>query len=188
MISSLLKKVFGSRNERLLKQYRRTVNQINQLEAGISALSDEQLRAKTVEFKERVAKGESLDSILPEAFAAVREAASRVLGQRHYDVQMIGGIILHRGQIAEMKTGEGKTLVATLPLYLNALTGWGAQLVTVNDYLSRRDAVWMGQVYNMLGVSVSVINHEKSFLYKGNILRLFFLYKGKCCIFAPRLT
>lgn len=156
MISSLLKKVFGSRNERLLKQYRRTVTQINQLEAGVSALSDEQLRAKTVEFKERVAKGETLDSVLPEAFAVCREGGKRALGMRHFDTQLIGGMVLHYGKIAEMRTGEGKTLVATLPAYLNALSGKGVHVVTVNDYLAKRDAEWMARLYNFLGLTVGV--------------------------------
>ena len=129
------------------------------LEPDFQALSDEQLKAKTVEFKERLSKGETLDDLLPEAFAAVREASVRTLEMRHFDVQLIGGIVLHRGKIAEMKTGEGKTLAATLPLYLNALTGRGAHLVTVNDYLANRDAEWMGVIYKALGLSVGVIVH-----------------------------
>src|SRR3990167_6643306 len=134
-------------------------------EAVMQALSDEQLKAKTAEFKERLAKDEDLEAMAPEAFAAVREASWRTLGQRHFDVQLVGGIILHRRGIAEMKTGEGKTLVATLPAYLNALTGRGVHVITVNDYLSRRDAVWMGQVYGALGMTVGILNHEASFLY-----------------------
>ena len=141
------------------------VNKINDLTALTERLSDSELRDKTVEFKGRLTKGESLDVLLPEAFAVVREAARRTLGQRHFDVQLLGGIILHKGSIAEMRTGEGKTLVATLPTYLNALTGGGVHIVTVNDYLSSRDAVWMGQVYDFLGLSVGVINHESSYLY-----------------------
>jgi len=135
------------------------VDRINQLEPEFQALSDEQFRAKTIEFKERVSNGEPLDELLPEAFAAVREASVRMLDMRHFDVQLVGGIVLHRGKIAEMKTGEGKTLAATLPLYLNALTGRGAHLVTVNDYLAQRDAEWMGGIYSFLGLSVGVIVH-----------------------------
>jgi preprotein translocase subunit SecA len=154
MFSDLLKKVFGSRNDRLLKQYRAVVNKINALEPAYQKLSDAELRAKTDEFKARVAKGESLDALLPEAFAAVREAAVRVHGLRHYDVQLIGGMALHQGKIAEMRTGEGKTLMATLPAYLNALSGLGVHIVTVNDYLASRDAEWMGRIYRFLGLTV----------------------------------
>jgi preprotein translocase subunit SecA len=157
MISKLLKSVFGSRNDRLLKQYRQTVNAINQLEAAMQQLSDDELRGKTVLFKQRVADGEPLDALLPEAFAVVREAGRRVLGMRHYDVQLIGGMVLHYGKIAEMRTGEGKTLMATLPAYLNALSGKGVHVVTVNDYLASRDAQWMGRLYQFLGLSVGVI-------------------------------
>ena len=160
-----LGKIFGDENSRSIKGFLPAVEKINSLETAVSGLSNELLRQKTDEFKERLKKGETLDDILPEAFAAVREAAKRTLGQRHFDVQLIGGIILHKGLIAEMKTGEGKTLVATLPAYLNALTGKGVHFVTVNDYLSRRDAVWMGQIYSLLGLSVGVINHESSYLY-----------------------
>jgi preprotein translocase subunit SecA len=156
MISGLLKKIFGSRNERLVKQYSQTVGKINALEPAMQALSDEQLQAKTGEFKERLARGESLDALLPEAFAVVREAGRRVLGMRHFDVQMIGGMVLHHGKIAEMRTGEGKTLVATLPSYLNALSGRGVHIVTVNDYLASRDAEWMGRLHRFLGLSVGV--------------------------------
>jgi preprotein translocase subunit SecA len=152
-----LKKLFGSSNDRKVKAMAARVVKINALEPQISALSDAALRAKTEEFKTRVAAGESLDSLLNETFAVVREAAKRTLGQRHYDVQMVGGMVLHKGGIAEMKTGEGKTLVATLPLYLNSLAGKGAHLVTVNDYLASRDAEWMGRIYGFLGVSVGVI-------------------------------
>ncbi|MCR4283804.1 MAG: preprotein translocase subunit SecA [Parcubacteria group bacterium] len=149
----------------LLKEGRNLVLKINDIEIDISTLKDEDLPLKTIELKDRISKGETLDDILPDAFALVREAAKRTLGQRHYDVQLLGGIVLHKGGIAEMKTGEGKTLVATLPAYLNALSGKGVHVVTVNDYLSRRDAVWMGQVYHYLGLSVGCINHESSFLY-----------------------
>jgi len=157
MISKILKSVFGSRNDRLLKQYRQTVVRINALEAGISALSDDELRGKTAEFKQRVQQGESLDSILPEAFAVVREGSKRALQMRHFDVQLIGGMVLHYGKIAEMRTGEGKTLMATLPAYLNALSGKGVHVVTVNDYLAARDADWMGKLYKFLGLTVGVI-------------------------------
>jgi len=157
MISSVLKSIFGSRNDRLLKQYRATVQTINKLEADIAKLSDEALRQKTDSFKQRFAQGESLDALLPEAFAVVREASTRVLGMRHYDVQLIGGMVLHYGKIAEMRTGEGKTLMATLPVYLNAISGKGVHVVTVNDYLAGRDAEWMGRLYRFLGLSVGVI-------------------------------
>jgi preprotein translocase subunit SecA len=157
MISKILKSVFGSRNDRLLKQYRQTVALINAREAEISALSDDQLRGKTEEFKRRVQKGESLDVILPEAFAVVREGSKRALQMRHFDVQLIGGMVLHYGKIAEMRTGEGKTLMATLPAYLNALSGKGVHVVTVNDYLAARDAEWMGKLYRFLGLTVGVI-------------------------------
>jgi len=159
MLGLLLKKIIGSKNERELKRLRPIVQRINQLEPKIQILSDDQLRAKTREFKERLERGESLDEILPEAFAVVREASKRTLGERHYDVQLIGGIVLHEGKIAEMATGEGKTLVATLPAYLNALTGRGVHIVTVNDYLAKRDRDWMGVIYRFLGLSVGVIVH-----------------------------
>jgi len=159
MLGLLLKKIIGSKNERELKRLRPIVQRINQLEPKIQILSDDQLRAKTREFKERLERGESLDEILPEAFAVVREASKRTLGERHYDVQLIGGIVLHEGKIAEMATGEGKTLVATLPAYLNALTGRGVHIVTVNDYLAKRDRDWMGVIYQFLGLSVGVIVH-----------------------------
>ena len=157
MISSMLKSVFCSRNDRLLKQYRSSVLSINKLEAGFSRLSDDELRQKTDSFRQRFAQGESLDALLPEAFAVVREASTRALGMRHYDVQLIGGMVLHYGKIAEMRTGEGKTLMATLPVYLNAISGKGVHVVTVNDYLASRDAEWMGKVYRFLGLSVGVI-------------------------------
>ncbi|MDD2834316.1 MAG: preprotein translocase subunit SecA [Methylotenera sp.] len=156
MISQLFKKLFGSRNERLVKQYKLKVEKINALEPEIQALSDEALRNKTTEFKQRYANGEKLDSLLPEAFAVVREGSRRALGMRHFDVQLIGGMVLNAGKIAEMRTGEGKTLVATLPAYLNALTGKGVHVITVNDYLAKRDAEWMGKLYNFLGLSIGV--------------------------------
>src|SRR5438477_4402012 len=156
MISNILTRIFGSRNERLLKQYSQAVTEINALEAQIAALSDAELKAKTVAFKERAANGEELDALLPEAFAVVREAGKRTLQMRHFDVQLLGGMALHNGKIAEMKTGEGKTLVATLPAYLNALAGKGVHVVTVNDYLAQRDADWMGRIYRFLGMTVGV--------------------------------
>src|SRR6186713_2837744 len=160
MIGQLLAKVIGTQNEREIKRLRPRVVEINALEPTIQSLTDEQLRAKTVEFRERLAKGATLDDILHEVFAVVREAGRRVLNMRHFDVQLIGGILLHNGTIAEMKTGEGKTLVATLPAYLNALEGKGVHVVTVNDYLARRDSEWMGRVYRFLGMTVGVIQHE----------------------------
>ena len=162
---SILTKIFADPNEKYLKKIQPIVEKINSLEPRFEKLSDEKLREKTEEFKQRLKKGETLDDILPEAFALVREAAKRTLGQRHFDVQLMGGIVLHQGKIAEMKTGEGKTLAATLPLYLNALEGKGCHLVTVNDYLARRDTVWMGQIYHFLGLRVGCLNHEQSFLY-----------------------
>ena len=162
MIGSLARKLFGSANDRYIKRQYKTVEKINALEPEISKLNDNELKAKTDEFRTRIKQGETLDELLPEAFAVVREAAKRTLGQRHYDVQLIGGIVLHHGQIAEMKTGEGKTLVATLAAYLNALDGKGVHVVTVNDYLAKRDAEWMGQVYRFLGLTVDYIIHEKN--------------------------
>jgi len=156
MLPSLLTKIFGSRNERLLKQYRRIVQQINALEPQMEALDDDALRAKTQAFKDRIAKGETVDQILPEAFAVVREGGKRALKMRHFDVQLIGGMVLNAGKVAEMRTGEGKTLMATLPVYLNALTGKGVHVVTVNDYLARRDAEWMAKLYNFLGLTVGI--------------------------------
>ncbi len=165
MISGLLKKIFGSRNDRLVRQYMHTVRKINAFEAEISALSDEALRGKTAEFRQRVAGGESLDALLPEAFAVVREAGKRVHGMRHFDVQLVGGMVLHNGKIAEMRTGEGKTLVATLPAYLNALSGRGVHVITVNDYLASRDAEWMGRIYGFLGLTtgcnLSRMSHDQ---------------------------
>ena len=173
-MASFLTKIFGSRNDRLIKQYRRKVAAINKLEPDMKALSDEQLKAKTAEFRQRLADGASLDSLLPEAFAVVREASFRVLGMRHFDVQLIGGMVLNDGKIAEMRTGEGKTLTATLAVYLNALPGKGAHVVTVNDYLASRDAAWMGKVYNFLGMTVGTIlsnqpNEEKQAAYAADI-------------------
>ena len=171
---SLLKKIFGSRNDRLLKQFRKHVATINGFEPKLEPLSDADLRAKTDEFRERIAAGATLGDLLPEAFAVVREASKRVFGMRHFDVQLIGGMVLHDGKIAEMRTGEGKTLMATLPVYLNALAGRGVHVVTVNDYLARRDAQWMGRLYNFLGMSVGVVvpqqsNEEKIAAYRADI-------------------
>ncbi|GAB6035362.1 preprotein translocase subunit SecA [Galenea microaerophila] len=162
MFAKFFKKIFGSRNERLLKQYRQEVEKINALEPEYEKLDDVALQAKTDEFKQRLEKGETLNDLLPEAFAVVREAGKRVLGMRHYDVQLIGGMALHHGKIAEMRTGEGKTLVATLPAYLNALTGKGVHVITVNDYLAKRDAEWMGQLYEFLGLSTGVVVSNQS--------------------------
>jgi len=159
MIQTVMKKVFGSKNERVLKAIRPIVERTNGLEASVQKLSDAELAAKTVAFRERVAKGEALDALLPEAFAVTREASVRALGMRHFDVQLVGGVVLHQGKIAEMKTGEGKTLVATLAVYLNALAGKGVHVVTVNDYLARRDAEWMGKIYRFLGMEVGSILH-----------------------------
>ena len=156
MLSSLFG-LFGNFNTRIIKKYEKIVDTINDYEEAISALSNEELANKTNEFKEKLAGGNTLDDLLPEAFAVVREASKRVLGMRHFDVQLIGGIALHNAQIAEMKTGEGKTLVATLAVYLNALTGKGVHVITVNDYLAKRDAAWMGQIYKFLNLSVSTI-------------------------------
>ena len=176
-VEKALTKIFGSANERLLKKLWPIVAQINSLEPSFQSLSDDQLRAKTVEFKERIAKRlegsedltpeaykllelEALEEIMPEAFACVREASVRVTGMRHFDVQLIGGMALNKGMIAEMRTGEGKTLVATLPTYLNALVGKGVHVITVNDYLARRDAEWMGRIYKFLGLTVGIIQHD----------------------------
>jgi len=174
MALSFLTHIFGSRNERLLKQYRKTVAQINALEPTLEKLSDEALRAKTDEFKSRVTNGETLDALLPEAYAVVREASKRVMKMRHFDVQLLGGIALHQGKISEMRTGEGKTLTATLPVYLNALTGNGVHVVTVNDYLASRDAQWMSRLYNWLGLSVGINlpqmpREEKQAAYRADI-------------------
>ena len=174
MATNFLTKIFGSRNDRLIKQYRKTVDRINALEPALESLSDEQLRAKTQEFKDRLTAGETLDAILPEAFAVVREGSKRVMKMRHFDVQMVGGIALHSGKIAEMGTGEGKTLTATLPVYLNALTGKGVHVVTVNDYLANRDAQWMARLYNFLGLTVGINlpqlpREEKQSAYQSDI-------------------
>src|SRR5438105_10574297 len=160
MLGALARKLFGSANDRYIKGLGFLVEQINELEPELELLSDDALRARTAEFRQRLEDGAELDELLVEAFATVREASKRTLGQRHFDVQLMGGIVLHRGMIAEMKTGEGKTLVSTLPVYLNALTGKGAHVVTVNDYLAKRDAEWMGQIYKFLGMSVGCIVHE----------------------------
>jgi len=174
MATNFLTKIFGSRNDRLLKQYRKTVARINALEPELEQLSDEALRAKTQEFRERFARGASLDELLPEAFAVVREGSKRVMKMRHFDVQLLGGMALHNGKIAEMRTGEGKTLTATLAVYLNALTGKGVHVVTVNDYLAQRDAQWMGRLYEFLGLSVGInLPHlpreEKQAAYRADI-------------------
>ena len=174
MAINLLTKLFGSRNDRLLKQYRSGVNRINAMEAELETLSDEALRGKTQQFKERIAAGETLDALLPEAFAVVREGSKRVMKMRHFDVQLLGGMSLHNGKISEMGTGEGKTLTATLPVYLNALTGKGVHVVTVNDYLANRDARWMGKLYNFLGLSVGInlpnmAREEKQAAYRADI-------------------
>ena len=155
----LARKIFGSKNDRDLKRIQPLVERINSYEPTLASLSDEQLRSKTTEFREQMTKGRLLDELLPETFAVVREASKRALGMRHFDVQMIGGVVLHQGKISEMKTGEGKTLVATLPVYLNALEGKGVHVVTVNDYLAKRDSEWMGRIYRFLGLSVGVIIH-----------------------------
>ncbi|MEI6204912.1 MAG: DEAD/DEAH box helicase, partial [Enhydrobacter sp.] len=160
MLGALARSLFGSANDRVVKGFDRTVAKINALEAEFAALSDDDLRGKTAAFRARLEKGETLDNLLPEAFATVREGAMRTLGQRHFDVQLKGGMVLHSGKIAEMKTGEGKTLVATLAVYLNALTGKGVHVVTVNDYLAKRDAEWMGRVYKFLGLTVGIIVHD----------------------------
>ena len=157
MLGALAKSIFGSSNDRYVKSLDKIVRQIAAYEPALEAFSEAELRAQTAKFRDQLAAGKSLDDILPEAFATVREASKRVLGMRHFDVQMIGGVVLHRGEIAEMRTGEGKTLVATLAVYLNALEGKGVHVVTVNDYLARRDADWMGQVYRFLGLTVGVI-------------------------------
>ena len=156
MFQKYLTKVFGSKEDRDVKRFRALIAAINQREPEIKKLTDAQLQAKTPEFRRQLDAGASLDELLPDAYAVVREAAMRTLKQRHYDVQLMGGIALHRGQIAEMRTGEGKTLTSTLPVYLNALTGKGVHLATVNDYLARRDAEWMGRIYNFLGLSVGL--------------------------------
>ncbi|MFN7211035.1 MAG: preprotein translocase subunit SecA, partial [Aggregatilineales bacterium] len=169
-MKKVLKGIFGDPNERDLKRYREVVEVINALEAQMKALTNDQLRAKTDEFRQRLAEGETLDDLLPEAFAVVREASVRTIGLRHYDVQLIGGMVLHDGKIAEMKTGEGKTLVATLPLYLNALTGRGAHLVTPNDYLSKFGLQSMGPIYHFLGLRAAVIQNAAADPSRGSFL------------------
>ncbi|MDR0457419.1 MAG: preprotein translocase subunit SecA, partial [Burkholderiaceae bacterium] len=174
MASNVLTKIFGSRNDRLLKQYRRSAARISALETQFESLDDAALQAQTAEFKRRVAEGEALERILPEAFALVREASKRVMKMRHFDVQLLGGVALHEGKIAEMGTGEGKTLTATLAVYLNALSGKGVHVVTVNDYLAGRDAQWMGRLYNFLGLTVGVnlpqmAREEKQAAYAADI-------------------
>src|ERR1700710_395693 len=174
MLGALARKFFGSANDRRVKAYQPRVDAINALEPEIAALSDEALRARTAEFRKQLADGKTLDDILVPAFATVREAAKRTLGQRHFDVQLIGGMVLHEGDIAEMKTGEGKTLVATLAVYLNALTGKGVHVITVNDYLAARDAEWMGRIYKFLGMTVGVIipnltDHQRKEAYGSDI-------------------
>ena len=159
-LGALATKIFGSSNDRRLKSFNAGVPAINALEPQFEALSDDELRGKTNEFRERLANGQDLDDLLPEAFATVREAAKRTLGQRHFDMQLVGGMVLHSGRISEMKTGEGKTLVATLPSYLNALSGRGVHVVTVNDYLAKRDSEWMGQIHRFLGLTVGCILHD----------------------------
>jgi len=156
MLNKLFTKIVGSRNDRLVKKMGKIIQLTNDLEPGIQSLSDDELKAKTVELRGRHEQGESLDVLIPEAFAVVREASQRTLGLRHYDVQLVGGLVMHRGMIAEMKTGEGKTLMATLAVYLNSLTGMGVHVVTVNDYLASRDADWMGPIYTALGMTVGV--------------------------------
>ncbi|HAG09379.1 MAG TPA: hypothetical protein DCK87_07475 [Desulfotomaculum sp.] len=162
-------------NAREVKRLQRLVDSINGLESKMTNLADSDLQAKTITFKDRLAQGETLDEMLPEAFAVVREVSKRVLGMRHFDVQLMGGAVLHQGRVAEMKTGEGKTLVATLPVYLNALTGRGVHIVTVNEYLARRDSIWMGQIYKFLGLSVGLIVHglneqERRAAYAGDVI------------------
>ena len=173
-MAKFLEKIFGTHSSRELKKIEPIADKVMALEDEYRKLTDEQLRAKTDEFKRRLANGETLDDLLPEAFAAVREASDRVLGMRHYRVQIIGGIVLHQGRIAEMRTGEGKTLVATLPAYLNALTGKGVHIITVNDYLAKRDSEWMGKLYRFMGLSVGLIvhglnNEERKAAYNADI-------------------
>src|SRR4249920_4181319 len=162
MIDAILAKIFGTKNEREIKALLPTIAAINELEQGLRALSDIDLAAKTIEFRERLAQGATLDDLLVEAFAVVREAGRRYLNMRHFDTQLIGGMVLHQGKIAEMKTGEGKTLVATLPVYLNALEGKGVHLITVNDYMATRDAEWMGRLYKWMGLSIGTIVNQQS--------------------------
>ena len=162
---SIFGKIFGDANEKVINEMRPVAEEINNLEKDFEKLSDGELKKKTEEFKAQIANGKSLDELLPEAFAAVREAAKRTLGQRHFDVQLIGGVVLHQGKIIEMRTGEGKTLAATAPAYLNALTGRGVHVVTVNDYLARRDTIWMGQIYHTLGMTAGCVTQAGAFVY-----------------------
>ncbi|MDP3793778.1 MAG: preprotein translocase subunit SecA, partial [Candidatus Uhrbacteria bacterium] len=168
MNPSFLNKFFGDPNAKEITKIKPLIDKINAFEPAIQGLSDEALKGKTIEFRSRLTQSSALDDLLPEAFAVAREAARRVIAQRHYDVQLVGGIAMHRGMIAEMRTGEGKTLAATAPVYLNALTGKGAHVITVNDYLARRDTVWMGQIYHALGLTVGCIQHASSFVYDPN--------------------
>jgi preprotein translocase subunit SecA len=165
MLAAIFRSIFGTKHERDVKRMRPVVEEINALESAMEALSDAELAGKTDEFRKRLADGEEVDALLVEAFAACREAARRTVHMRHFDVQLMGGMVLHEGKISEMATGEGKTLVATLPAYLNALPGLGTHVVTVNDYLARRDAQWMGPIYHALGLAVGVIQHEVQYLY-----------------------
>ena len=174
MATTFLTKIFGSRNDRLLKQYRKVAARINALEPEFEKLGDDELRGKTQQFRDRLAAGETIEQLLPEAFAVVREASKRVMKMRHFDVQLVGGMALHYGKIAEMRTGEGKTLTATLPVYLNALSGQGVHVVIVNDYLAGRDAQWMGRLYNFLGLTVGINlpqmpREEKQAAYQADI-------------------
>jgi preprotein translocase subunit SecA len=174
MLGGLAKAIFGSSNDRYVKSMMKIVDQINALEAEIAVMDDDRLKGQTQIFRDRLAAGETLDDILPEAFATVREASKRVMGMRHFDVQMVGGIVLHRGEIAEMRTGEGKTLTETLACYLNAIEGKGVHVVTVNDYLARRDAEWMGRIYGFLGLTTGVVvpniqEHERRAAYESDI-------------------
>lgn len=183
MITTLAKKIFGTANDRAIKAYLARTQEINALEPQIEKLSDDQLKAKTGEFKQKLKQGATIDDILYETFAVVREASKRTLKMRHFDVQMVGGMVLHEGNIAEMKTGEGKTLVATLPVYLNALEGKGVHVVTVNDYLAKRDAEWMGKIYNFLGMKVGVIlngldDQERQEAYGSDITYILFKVFG----------
>ena len=184
MFKNLAKAIGGDPQKRELDRMSVIVEQVNAFEADYGTLPDDDLRAKTDDFRKRLSEGETLDDILPEAFAAVREASKRTTGLRHYDIQLIGGMVLHKGTIAEMRTGEGKTLVATLPLYLNALQGKGAHLVTVNDYLARRDARWMAPIYNLLGLSVGVLQMSG----RTDNARNAFLLTWTCVTTAKRLT
>ena len=175
MIKAVFTKLFGSRNARVLKRMQKTVERINALEEGVAALADAEFPQKTAQLRSRAARGEPLEKLIPEAFALVREAGKRTLNMRHFDVQLLGGIVLHQGNIAEMRTGEGKTLVATLPAYLNALTGAGVHIITVNDYLAQRDAEWMGAIYSFLGMTTGVIvsglnNEQRKQAYGADII------------------